>query len=87
MTNKKDMEVTLEGDIQAFDYGKFTLPSGAEIKDINGRWGCYVVTFTDPEKYPNVEVQCTQEVEGKFPSYVRVFDDEGEEFYDDSHEY
>jgi len=79
---KNDMEMTLEADIHAYDHGSFTLPSGAVIESIKGKWGCYQITFTDSKKYPSIEVQCNQEVDGKFPENVTVYDDEHEEHYE-----
>jgi hypothetical protein len=74
----------LEGSIYAYDYGEFDMPKGAEIDSVDGRWGVYHVTFTDPVKYPMIEVQCYQEVDGKFPDNVRVTNaDTCEEWYDE----
>ena len=72
----------LTGDLTAYDYGEFEMPRGAEIEEVNGRWGCYIVRFTDPEKYPDMEVQCDQEIDGKNASYIRISDDEGNDHYE-----
>ena len=78
------VEMRLCADIHAYDYGTFAMPAGADISGIEGRWGCYTIKFTDPEKYPDIEVQCEQEVDGKFPEYVRISDDEGNDVWEDS---
>lgn len=82
--NGKDSTITmrLTGDLTAYDYGEFEMPRGAEIEEVNGRWGCYIVRFTDPEKYPDIEVQCDQEIDGKHSSYIRISDDEGNDHYE-----
>jgi len=77
------MTMNIEGDLFAVDYGCFEMPVGAEIKAVNARWGCYIISFTEPEKYPDIEVQCSQEVDGKYPSYIRITDDEGEYHYEE----
>jgi hypothetical protein len=76
------MTMRLSGDLTAYDYGEFEMPKGAEIDEVSGRWGCYIVRFTDPEKYPDMEVQCDQEIDGKHPSYIIISDDEGNSHYE-----
>ena len=78
------VEMRLCGDIHAYDYGTFQMPAGAEILSVDGRWGCYIVTFTDSDTYPPIEVQCSQEVEGKHPEYIRISDDEGNDIWEES---
>jgi len=82
--NGKDSTITMRlcGDLYAQDYGEFEMPEGAEIADVWGKWGCYTVHFTDPEKYPDIEVQCEQEVDGKHATYIRISDDEGNDHYE-----
>lgn len=82
--NGKDSMITmrLTGDLTAYDYGEFKMPADAEIASVDGRWGCYTVSFTDPEKYPDIEVQCDQEVDGKNAHFIRVSDDEGYDHYE-----
>jgi hypothetical protein len=78
------IKMRLCGDIHAYDYAEFEIPAGAEIESADGRWGCYVIRFTDPEKYPDIEVQCEQEVDGKHPEYIRISDDEGNDIWEES---
>ena len=78
------IKMRLCGDIHAYDYGEFDMPAGAEIESVDGRWGCYIVTFTDSDKYPPLEVQCSQEVDGKHPEYIRISDDEGNDIWEES---
>ena len=51
---------------------------------MNGRWGTYTVHFTDPNKYPPITVETDQEVDGKLPDSIKIWDDEGAEHYDDT---
>jgi len=81
---EETVSMRLCGDIHAYDYGDFEMPKGAEIDTVSGRWGVYQITFTDWEKYPMMEVQCSQEIEGKFPEYVRISDDEGNDVWEES---
>jgi hypothetical protein len=82
--NGKDSTITmrLTGDITAYYYGEFEMPRGAEIKEVDGRWGCYTISFTNPEKYPDIEVPCDQEIDGKHSNYIRISDDEGNDHYE-----
>jgi hypothetical protein len=41
-----------------------------------------VYCITTPEKYPDIEVQCEQEVDGKHATYIRISDDEGHDHYE-----
>jgi len=45
------MTMRLCGDLYAQDYGEFEMPIGAEIKEVHGKWGRYIISFKDPEKY------------------------------------
>jgi len=76
------MTMRLCGDLYAQDYGEFEMPIGAEIKEVHGKWGRYIISFTDPEKYPDMSVECEQEVDNKYPTYVRISDDEGNDHYE-----
>ena len=78
------IEMRLEGVIWACDFGTFNMPIGAEIDEVNGRWGTYTVHFTDPNKYPPITVETDQEVDGKLPDSIKIWDDEGAEHYDDT---
>ena len=84
MTKNDTIEMRLEGILWACDFGIFDMPVGAEIDHINGRWGVYTVHFTDPDKYPPIEVQTDHEIDGKRPDSIKIWDEEGAEYYDDS---
>jgi len=77
------VKMRLEGTLWACDFGEFDMPIGAEIANVSGWGGIYTVSFTDPEKYPDIEVQTELDLESKRPTTIRVWDDEGAEHYYD----
>jgi len=84
---EKTIEMTIEGRLDAYDAGFFNMPIGATIDTVNGKWGSYIVTFTDPKKYPDIKVQCDHSSEGKHPNNVIVWDSNGKEYYDENCQY
>lgn len=80
----KTKEMRLEGQLWACDFGEFKMPVDAEIDYVNGKWGTYTVHFTDPDKYPPIDVATDQEIDGKQADSIKVWDDEGAEYYNDT---
>ena len=78
------IEMRLEGVLWAADFGIFDMPVGAEIDEVHGRWGVYTIHFTDADKYPPITVHTEYEVDGKLPDSIKIWDEEGAEYYNDS---
>jgi hypothetical protein len=77
------VKMRLEGKLWACDFGEFDMPIGAEIDNVSGWKGIYTVSFTDPIKYPDIEVHTEVDLETQRPETITVWDDEGEEHYYD----